>query len=320
MPNLIPPVRFSATGSLQLYLVPETGSYLLEARGAQGGGDVGAVGGRGACLRGVFSLNAGDILHIVVGEQGLPGMNIVLPGDGNWLADVPSSDGSPLTRGAGGGGGTFIWKGTMTGVLPTWPLLAAGGGGGGGHGPGGDGLTTLDASRGEGPGGRNGHGGASDLGVFYYSGGGGAGWISPGLAGAGPTYCQGGGHWAGGAGASFGGYQGGHGGFGGGGGGSFFGAGAGGGGGYSGGAGGGGRTGTPAGGGGSYNGGREQQNLPGLQTGHGYAAVSFIPAGVSIRIPGNLADRPGDSGSPFAPAAKPLLPALPGNRWRYIPN
>jgi hypothetical protein len=287
MPKTIPPVSFSATGALQLYLVPESGRYVIEAAGAQGGGNPAARGGKGARLRGVFQLRAGDLLNLVVGQQGLPGLNLA-PVDDDDSALIPSAraDSVPaLSRGGGGGGGTFVWKNTLTGGRPGWPLLAAGGGGGGGLEPGGEAVVTPDAARGHGPGSRNGHGGSSDLGVFYYSGGGGTGWLTPGVHGAGPTYCQGGTQWDGGAGASFGGYMGGHGGYGGGGGGCFFRAGAGGGGGYSGGSGGGGRLSRSGGGGSSYNAGAEPFNVPGVQGGDGWVRISCLSPGVTIAVP-----------------------------------
>lgn len=287
MPKTIPPVSFSATGALQLYIVPESGRYVIEAAGAQGGGNPAAQGGKGARLRGVFQLRAGDILNLVVGQQGLPGLNLPTADDGYAGFAPPEQAGvaPALSRGGGGGGGTFVWKNTLTGGRPDWPLLAAGGGGGGGLERGGEAVVTPDAARGQGPGGRNGHGGSSDMGVFYYNGGGGGGWLTPGVHGAGPTYCQGGTHWEGGAGASFGGYAGGHGGYGGGGGGCFFRAGAGGGGGYSGGGGGGGRTSPSGGGGSSYNAGAQAFNVPGVQCGDGWVRISCLSLGVTIAVP-----------------------------------
>ncbi len=287
MPKTIPPVSFGATGALQLYVVPESGRYAIEAAGAQGGGHPAARGGKGARLRGVFQLRAGDLLNVVVGQQGLPGLNVVPLDEGEWsfIKTHHANAAQTQSRGGGGGGGTFVWKNTLTGGRPDWPLLAAGGGGGGGIEPGGEAVVTSDATRGRGPGSRNGHGGGSDVGVFYYGGGGGTGWLTPGVRGAGPTYCQGGTQWEGGAGASFGGYMGGHGGYGGGGGGCFFRAGAGGGGGYSGGSGGGGRLSLSGGGGSSYNAGAESFNVPGVQSGDGWVKISCLSLGVTISVP-----------------------------------
>ncbi|WP_164976201.1 hypothetical protein [Oleiharenicola lentus] len=278
MPKVIPPVRFEATGHLQIYLVPETATYLLTAAGAEGGGHGVAVGGRGAMVRGLFHLRVGEVLHLVVGRQGQPGMSV--PPLANGVSCSPA-----CLRGGGGGGGTFVWKGNPQGARPTWPLLAAGGGGGGGSFAGGEGVVTNDAVRADGAGGRNGQGGSSESESFYYTGGGGAGWLGAGASGAGPTYCQGGSLWEGGEGARFGGYIGGHGGYGGGGGGSFFGAGSGGGGGYSGGAGGGGRKGVASGGGGSYNAGREQFNVAGFQRGDGFLTIAMVPEPLVITAP-----------------------------------
>jgi len=287
MPKIIPPVSFNATGVATFYFVPESGRYVIEVAGAQGGGNAAAQGGKGSRLRGVFNLRAGEVINLVIGQRGLPGLDLPLGEEtvtGSFLQEVSSLI-PTLARGGGGGGGTFVWKNTLTGGRPDWPMLAAGGGGGASAGPGGDALVTPDASRNDGPGGRNGHGGFSDTGLFYYGGGGGSGWLSAGDQGAGPTYCQGGTHWQGGAGASFGGYSGGHGGYGGGGGGCFFRSGAGGGGGYSGGCGGGGRTSISGGGGGSYNSGAEQSNVPGVQMGDGWVRISFLTPTVTLRVP-----------------------------------
>jgi len=325
MLRLIPPVTFAATGSLQIYIVPESGRYLIEAAGAQGGGNPAASGGKGARLRGVFQLRAGDIINLVIGQQGLPGLNLPLPEDIETLFAPPeSSTGIKATsRGGGGGGGTFIWKNTVAGGWPDWPLLVAGGGGGSGAEPGGDAVVTPDAASENGPGGRNGHGGSSDMGVFYYGGGGGTGWLSPGVHGAGPTYCQGGAHWAGGVGAAFGGYSGGHGGYGGGGGGCFFRSGAGGGGGYSGGHGGGGRTGTSGGGGGSYNAGLDSYNVPGVQIGDGCVKISCVSLPVTIRMPDLAGQKPGLEVKPASSllTARTSVIRLPQeSRWHYLPQ
>jgi hypothetical protein len=83
--------------------------------------------------------------------------------------------------------------------------------------------------------------------------------------------------WRGGSGADYCGNRGGAGGFGGGGGGSFLGQGGGGGGGYSGG-GGGTQAGPGGGGGGSFNAGAYPVNLPDLQSGDGYLAITPVPA------------------------------------------
>ena len=259
MPKHIAPVVFNATGMVQAYVVLATGRYEIEASGAQGGAG-GGPGGKGARVKGTFELKAGEILQIVVGQQGTPGT-------------------TPHQPAGGGGGGSFVWKGDVARPLPTRPLLAAGGGGGGN---GGDGVVTLDAADGAARGGKDGRGGAADLVDFHYSGGGGTGWVTGGAFGSAPTYCRGGGHWFGGAGANYCSNEGGRGGFGGGGGGAFVGHGSGGGGGYSGG-GGGTQAGLGGGGGGSYNAGANPTNTPGVQTGDGCVSIVAVPAPVSFR-------------------------------------
>ena len=248
------PIVFAATGGIQTFVVPFTGSYIIEASGAQGGAG-GGPGGRGARVRGTFFLYKGDTLQIAVGRQGTPGT-------------------TPHQAAGGGGGGTFVWKGALPAPLPARPMLAAGGGGGGN---GGDGLITAEGGMGAAPGGREGRGGKSDPCNFHYSGGGGAGWLLGGDVGSSPTYCGGGTLWRGGVGANYCCNLGGSGGFGGGGGGAFLGHGSGGGGGFSGG-GGGTQTGAWAGGGGSYNAGVDQVNTPGAHEGDGCVSICAVPA------------------------------------------
>eukprot|EP00058_Branchiostoma_floridae_P005534 XP_002591022.1 hypothetical protein BRAFLDRAFT_69425 [Branchiostoma floridae] len=98
---------------IQLFTVPETGNYSIEAAGASGGWDVysfkmtsgrvESVVGRGARVAGTFFLQKAALLKILAGQEG---------GKNN---DTFSS---------GGGGGTFVTSADDT------PLLIAGGGGG----------------------------------------------------------------------------------------------------------------------------------------------------------------------------------------------
>ena len=87
--------------------MPYTGNYRIEAIGAAGGYDQRANSalyrGRGARMIGTFSLSKGEIIQILVGQEG--GIN----------RDLYSS---------GGGGGTFVVRGNNT------SLIMAGGGGG----------------------------------------------------------------------------------------------------------------------------------------------------------------------------------------------
>lgn len=96
---------------VQLWTVQHTGKYTITAYGAKGGdglvsfSDVILKGGNGASVSGVFTLNAGDKLKILIGQMG-------------------STEGSYVHRPGGGGGGTFLT------LFDNTPLLVAGGGGG----------------------------------------------------------------------------------------------------------------------------------------------------------------------------------------------
>ena len=95
----------TVTDGYQSWVVPQTGTYSIEAWGAQGGTQHYGIGGRGARMKGEFDLTGGQVLVIVVGQKG--------------------SDGSSFQ--VGGGGGTFVALNGDT------PLIVAGGGGGAGN-------------------------------------------------------------------------------------------------------------------------------------------------------------------------------------------
>ena len=93
------------TGTLQSFTAPSTGTYTIEADGAQGGSETGQgiwIGGAGVKIKGDFTLTQGEVLTILVGGQGQSGYSV-----------------------GGGGGGSYVYTGTT-------PLIIAGGGGGGG--------------------------------------------------------------------------------------------------------------------------------------------------------------------------------------------
>ena len=251
---------FNYTGTVQTWTVPAgITSISIDARGAQGGGSNGGAGGFGARMTGTYSVTPGDVLNIVVGQQGL------LQVGGN------------AQNSSGGGGGTFVYK-------TSGPTLYVAAGGGGGkcnftssaplHAGAAGQITTNGAASSDGAavGGTAGNGGAAGLFSSVACSGGGAGWLS---VGGGPyggaSYAT----WTGGTGfcGGGGGGCGGVGGFGGGGGGGNHYGGGGGGGGYSG--GGGGTDPTHGGGGGSYSIGIGQVNTAGFQTGNGQVIITF---------------------------------------------
>ena len=99
--------QVTLSSGIQQWSVQYTGDYRIEAVGAAGGYDTGnhsaQYRGRGARMIGTFSLLKGEIIQILVGQEG--GIN-------------------KYFHGSGGGGGTFVVRGSNT------PLIIAGGGGG----------------------------------------------------------------------------------------------------------------------------------------------------------------------------------------------
>jgi hypothetical protein len=106
---------FTTSAGIQIWTVPITGTYTIQATGASGSfGNAGSgTGGSGARVKGDFDLNQGDKIRILVGQMGFhPGTTV-------------SGDGAA----GGGGGGSFVVSGT-TGTLDTQVLVVAAGGGG----------------------------------------------------------------------------------------------------------------------------------------------------------------------------------------------
>jgi len=156
------------TQGVQEWTVPDTGNYRILVRGGKGGG---VNGGLGASMQGDFNLTKGQILKILVGQQG----------------------GSSGFSG-GGGGGTFVY----INANDSFPLIAAGGGGGqsGGTraGVGGSSSTsgtagTIGANTGTpGAGGTNGSAGQTfDDTSNCWDSAAGAGWL--GNSSTAPQYC-----------------------------------------------------------------------------------------------------------------------------------
>ena len=247
---------------IQEWIVPESGTYMIEAYGAQGGNAGSFNGGKGALIKGFFTLSHGNSLKILVGQQG-----------GNY-----EKNSDKITT--GGGGGSFV------ATMLNSALIVAGGGGGSHH------SVTFFSSNGHnatietygttsigGVGSNNGLGGGSP---GYYAGGGGGGFNENGATSSsgqdrrGYSFVNGG---NGGYGTlyspstsvtSVGGFGGGGGGWvndetrpGGGGG-------------YSGGDGSDWASPESGGGGGSYNSGTNQDNQAGVNEGHGKVIITYI--------------------------------------------
>lgn len=248
-------MTFNYTGALQTFTVPPgVTSINVDASGAQGGNitvNCTAPGGLGARIQGTIAVTPGEVITILVGQQG-------------------RSNGSD----AGGGGGSYVVR---TGNVP---LIVAGGGGGASNNIGSCGsnlaginatITTSGTASGNGlvAGGTNGNGGGASSG----SGGGGGGFYTDGTPGTGLTGNNGKCFINGGAGGTGNNNDGG--GYGGGGAGWFTGGNGGGGGGYSGGATSGSQPFTGGGGGGSFNAGTGQINSAGFQTGNGRVIITY---------------------------------------------
>ncbi len=151
---------FGSTGGRQQYTVPATGVYQIIANGAQGGTatDPPSTGGLGAQTSGNFTLSAGTIIDLYVGQQG----------------------GSSVGAG-GGGGGTFV--ALDAGGNPGTLLIASGGGGGAAYyGKGGNAQTGTSGGIGGDSGGAGGISGSGGNGALGNGGGGGGGYSSSGTA------------------------------------------------------------------------------------------------------------------------------------------
>ncbi len=234
---------------IQYWTVPATGKYVIEAWGAGGGvGNNGRMPGKGAFMHGEYTLQAGTVLKILVGQK-------------------PNPQGSQ-GYGVGGGGGSFVAKEDNT------PLIVAGGGGSSASYNDYNGTDASISTTGTdgNPGWLGGSDGAGGIGSGGgWGGAGGAGFYGDGGVGFETTtvaqsFINGG---YGGAGYDP------DGGFGGGGAG---GGGAGGGGGYSG--GGAGYDYSASGGGGSYNNGTNQINIPGVNLENGGVSITQSEKGI----------------------------------------
>lgn len=141
---------------VQLWTVPKSGTYEIETRGGVGGyyltdSSQGSnrYGGKGAIMKGEFQLEKGELIKIIVGQNGAMVRN--------------SSGGGGNGTGAGG---SFVWVASNGNLL-----IAAGGGGGAGYSQSGYGGNVGTSGSGT-YGGSSGQGGRDTTG--------GSGWLSSG--------------------------------------------------------------------------------------------------------------------------------------------
>jgi hypothetical protein len=156
--------------TFQTWTVPDTGWYLLDVSGGQGGdaSNGSHAGGKGAQIQASVRLTKGEVLRIAVGGQGGKGTN-----NGN----------NPSGGGGGGSSSIVRVKNTATPLAPSSndePLLiVAGGGGAASQYAGNPGNATSE----DGDfawGGKNGNGAGDSTTNFYERGAGGAGYLTSG--------------------------------------------------------------------------------------------------------------------------------------------
>jgi parallel beta-helix repeat protein len=247
--------QVTVVNGIQYWTVPTTGTYKIEAWGAQGSSATGTTGGLGAYMSGDFELTQGEVVRVLVGQN------------------APNTPGRENLS-SSGGGGSFVVRdpyNTNASIL----VIAGGGGGTGNERPATSNasITTAGQTGSHGSGGIDGNGGTSGIetagagGGFFTDGGGTSGaegnaWLNGGSGGdINSLYSINGGGFGGGGSVTAGGN-------------SRYGGG----GGYSGGSGSssqsGATTGLWGGGGGSYNSGLNQDNQAGIRYGHGLVVIT----------------------------------------------
>ena len=253
-------LNMTSDNGIQLWTVPVTGTYTIRAVGAGGGGAGATAFGRGIDIQLTTTLIKGEVIRILVGQQGTYS-------DPYFI--------NPAFYTGAGGGGTFVVRDIQT------PIIVAGGGGGTGYVN--NNFVNNNANLGtsgnnsdQAIGGTNGQGGVGSSdggggGMFGNGSGngseGGLSFINGGLGGIGDPA------------SSI------NGGFGGGGGGNSA-DGGGGGGGYSGGGGGGGDVGSRGGGGGGSFGITALTNFGATNTGHGSVTITLLSPSSDFHVSG----------------------------------
>jgi hypothetical protein len=95
---------FNTSDGIQLWTVPATGSYRIQAFGA--GGAPGTVSaGVGAVIRGDFTLTQGEVIRIVAGQAGVANGQAGGGGGGSFVVRTPYNTNVSILVIAGGGGG-----------------------------------------------------------------------------------------------------------------------------------------------------------------------------------------------------------------------
>jgi hypothetical protein len=117
---------FNVIGGVQYWTVPQTGNYTVEAWGANGAASSNTRVGKGAYVKGTFTLTQGEIIRIAVGQQGFGNVfRKDYPGGGGSFVvrSTFDSNASILTIAGGGGGVASDASGNITlaaGAITTW--------------------------------------------------------------------------------------------------------------------------------------------------------------------------------------------------------
>lgn len=106
----------SVSNGIQTWIVPANATYTIIAYGAQGGG---THGGLGAKISGQFTLNANDVIKILVGQKGNYLEKDASGGGGSFVTKSPHNNNSSIIVVAGGGGGSFVDNSTSNGQITT---------------------------------------------------------------------------------------------------------------------------------------------------------------------------------------------------------
>jgi len=315
---------FNFSGAIVNYTVPAGVTKItIVAKGAQGGNTSIRAGGLGASIQGDFIVTPGQVLKILVGQQGGTNTNNAGGGGGSF---VTTNTNSPLIV-AGGGGGASCSLDGLPGLTTTGGTNGGGSnkqtadGSGGVNGGGGGGSANNNGAAAGGAGLLgNGGNGAYSSGIFCYPTGGAGGNGTNGGNASGGAFCSG---YTTTTQNSFinGGQSNTYGGFGGGGGvtsyySCYI---SGGGGGYS---GGGAGSANPGGGGGSYNNGTAQVNVAGVQSGNGVVTITPFPPATALNFDPSLPA--GDNSrlnyvaidNPFRTYQKEITVEY----WMYVPD
>lgn len=98
---------FNVTAGIQYWTVPQTGIYNIEAWGANGAASSNTRIGKGAYIKGTFTLTQGEIVRIGVGQQGVGNVSRkdYPGGGGTFVVRSPFNSNASILTVAGGGGG-----------------------------------------------------------------------------------------------------------------------------------------------------------------------------------------------------------------------